>query len=250
MAGGEAVEPEGRVERMRLVARDRVGEAPARGRRRLEAAVAPARVEIEALDRRPVDDRRAVHRHVHQAAPAPQQPQPPDHRHQRHAALAHVLDRRQVAALGVGVVAVDVAAEHQPALVGLADVEVAGAEGDDVVDQRLDALRHEGLQHVALDRQPQPRERRHARGVAGAGEPDLAGAHEALARIDADDAPALDADARHLAVLHDVDAALARRPAHSPRPPHRAAPCRRAAAAARPGSGSARCRNRDRAASP
>ncbi len=43
MAGGEAVEPEGGVERVRLVAGDGVGEAPARGRRRLEAAVAPAR---------------------------------------------------------------------------------------------------------------------------------------------------------------------------------------------------------------
>jgi hypothetical protein len=37
-----------------------------------------------------------------------------------------VLDDRQVAALGVGIVAVEVAAEDEAALVGLADVEVAG----------------------------------------------------------------------------------------------------------------------------
>ena len=55
-----------------------------------------------------------------------------DHRHQRHAALADILDHRQVAALGVGVVAVDVAAEDEAALVRLADVEMPGAEGDDV----------------------------------------------------------------------------------------------------------------------
>ena len=58
-------------------------------------------------------------------------------RKERHRPLEHVLDDRQVAALRIRVVAVDVAAEHQPALVRLADVEVPGAEGDDVVDQRL-----------------------------------------------------------------------------------------------------------------
>ena len=51
-----------------------------------------------------------------------EQRQPPSH---------HILDHRQVAALGVGIVAVDIAAEDQPALVGLADIEMPGAEGDD-----------------------------------------------------------------------------------------------------------------------
>ena len=83
----------------------------------LKPAVAPARVQIEALDGRPVDDGRAVHGHVHDAAPAAKEAHPADHRHQRHAALADVLDHRQVPALRIGVVAVDIAAEHQPALV-------------------------------------------------------------------------------------------------------------------------------------
>ena len=99
-----------------------------------------------------------------------------DHRHQRHAALADILDHRQVAALGVGIVAVDIAAEDQPALVGLADIEMAGAEGHDAVDQRLDALGDEGLQHMAFDRQAQARHRGDARRVAGDGHADLAGA--------------------------------------------------------------------------
>src|SRR3546814_11642413 len=64
-----------------------------------------------------------------------------------------VLHDRQVAALGIGVVAVDVAAEHQAALVGLRDVEVAGAEGDDGVDERLQRFRDESLKEVAFARQ-------------------------------------------------------------------------------------------------
>src|SRR5215470_15744014 len=59
-AAGEALETEGRVERVRLAARDRVSEHPARARRRLEAAGAPASVEIEAFHRELADDRRGV----------------------------------------------------------------------------------------------------------------------------------------------------------------------------------------------
>ena len=68
----------------------------------------------------------------------------------------HVLDQRQAAALGIRVVAVEIAAQHQPALVGLADVEMRRAVGDDAVDHRLQRLGDEGLQHVGLDRQAQP----------------------------------------------------------------------------------------------
>ena len=69
------------------------------------------------------------------AAPAPQDARAADRRHQRHAALADILDRGQIAALRVAVVAVDIAAEHQAALVGLADVEMTGAERDDAGDR-------------------------------------------------------------------------------------------------------------------
>ena len=69
----------------------------------------------------------------------------------------------KVAALCVGIVALDVAAEYEPAFVGLADVEMAGAESHHDVDDRLDALGDEGLHGVALDRQSQARKRRDAR---------------------------------------------------------------------------------------
>ena len=54
-----------------------------------------------------VDDRGAVHRHVHNAAPHPQQTRAPDMRQDRHAAFADVFDHGQIAALGIRIVAVD-----------------------------------------------------------------------------------------------------------------------------------------------
>ena len=226
-----------------------VGEAPARGRRRLEAAVAPAGIEIEAVDRRLVDDRRAVHGHVHQAAPAAQQPQPAEHRHQRHAALAHVLDGRQVAALGVGIVAVDVAAEHQPALVGLADVEMPGAERDDVSISGLTPSETKACSTWLSIGSRRPARAATREELPAQASPILPARDEARARVDADDAAALDADARDLAVLHDVDAALVGRAGIAPRHgvmPHGSAAALQQAALDRE---SARCRNRDRAAS-
>src|SRR5436305_14232719 len=58
-AGRGAIEPHCRGDIVRLVARDQMREAPAGGRCCLEAAVAPAAIEIEPVDRRAVDDRRA-----------------------------------------------------------------------------------------------------------------------------------------------------------------------------------------------
>ena len=49
IARREAVETVGTRDLMRLVAREQMREAPARGRRRLESAVAPAGIEIQAL---------------------------------------------------------------------------------------------------------------------------------------------------------------------------------------------------------
>jgi len=47
-------------------------------------------------------------------------------------------------------------AEHESALVRLADVEVSGTVGQNDIEHRLDAFAHEGLQHVALDRHLSP----------------------------------------------------------------------------------------------
>ena len=65
-------------------------------------------------------------------------------------------DHRQIAALRIAVVAVDITAEHQPAFVGLADIEMPSAEGNNAGNHRLQALGYEGLQHMGFDRQPHP----------------------------------------------------------------------------------------------
>src|SRR5215470_9238470 len=83
----EAVEAEATVEIVLVVVGDGVGEAPAGGRRRLEALIAPAAVEIEVRDARLADEGAAVGRHVLDAAPVAQQPQARDAGHQRHRAL-------------------------------------------------------------------------------------------------------------------------------------------------------------------
>src|SRR5260370_20576765 len=55
------------------------------------------------------------------------------------------------------------AAEHQAALVRLADVEMARAERDHAGNQRLDCFRHKCLDDVTLDRKPEPGHARHSR---------------------------------------------------------------------------------------
>ena len=67
-----------------------------------------------------------------------------------------MLDDAEAAALTVTVVAVDAGADDQVALVRLADVTVHGVGHDHRVDDRLDRLRHQRLQRVALDRHAEP----------------------------------------------------------------------------------------------
>src|SRR5262245_29992037 len=78
----EALKPECRVERVRRVVGDRVREHPARPWRGLEAAVAPASVDIEVVNRQAADDRAAVHGHIDETAPCAQEPQAADEWHQ------------------------------------------------------------------------------------------------------------------------------------------------------------------------
>ena len=93
----------------------------------------------------------------------PQHAQPRERRDHRDGRAHQVLDDRQVAALGIGVVAVEVAAEDEPALVRLADVEVPGAISDDAGDERLHCFRHKRLQYMAFDRQAEAGHRRDQR---------------------------------------------------------------------------------------
>ena len=226
-AFAETVDREVGVDRVRLVRGDHMGEAPARAGNRLEAAVAPAAVEIEPLDRRLADEGRAVHGHVHDARPLPENAQARERRHHRDRRAHQVLDQRKIAALRIGIVAVEVAAEYEAALVGLADVEMASPERRNAVDIGLDRFRHEGLQKMRLDRQGEARHGGEPRGIAGDRDAHLARADEAARCLDADHSSGLAADAGHLAMFENVDAAPVGRPSETP--DHRVVP-RRAAA--------------------
>ena len=85
---------------------------------------------------------------------------------------------------------------------------MACAERHNMIDQRLDALRDEGLNDVRLDRQPQARERANARRAAGDGKPDFRRADKTAVRLHALNAALLDAEAGDLTILDDVDAAF------------------------------------------
>src|ERR671927_824270 len=69
MSSGEPLQREAFVQRMRTILSNGVGENPAGTGCRLEAAIAPAGIEIEIIDGRLADDRATVHRHVHDAGP-------------------------------------------------------------------------------------------------------------------------------------------------------------------------------------
>jgi hypothetical protein len=83
---------------------------------------------------------------------------------------------------------------------------MTGAEGHHVVNQRLDALADKSLDNVALDGEAHAGKSRDAGAVARNGEADLARADKAARCLDPHDAPLLDADAGHFAILDDIDA--------------------------------------------
>ena len=142
-------------------------------RRRLETAVTPAAGHVEPRHRQLADDRAAVHRHVHDAAPRAHQAQPSETREQRKARAYHVLDHRQIAALRVRVVEIEIASHDQFTLVGLADVEMHGARRDDRVEHRFHRLGDHRLQHMRFDRQLDAGHCGDLTGMPGHGDPDL-----------------------------------------------------------------------------
>ena len=91
-----------------------------------------------------------------------------------------------------------------------------GAECDDVVEHGLQAFGDKGLQHVALDRQAQPGQLAHTRGVASDGHADLLRSDRAAVGLDADHAAVAHVDAGHFAVLDQVDPAPVRTPRKAP----------------------------------
>src|SRR3546814_14188763 len=79
-AAAEAVEAEGGVQRVRLVMRDGMGENMAAAGRRLEAAGAPAAIDIEPPDRRPADERTGLRANVDDTGPLAQHAPPAEDR--------------------------------------------------------------------------------------------------------------------------------------------------------------------------
>ena len=84
---------------------------------------------------------------------------------------------------------------------------MSSAECDDAVDVRLDRLRHERLQHMALDRQLEPGHGGDLGGIAGRRKPELLAADEAARGFYTDDLAVRGPDAGYFAVLDDVDTA-------------------------------------------
>ena len=80
-------------------------------------------------------------------------------------------------------------------------------EGHHVVDEGLQPLGDEGLQHVALDRKPQPQHRGGDRGMPGRRQRQLPAADRAAGGLKLHRALALAPDAGHLAMGDHVDAA-------------------------------------------
>jgi hypothetical protein len=94
--------------------------------------------------------------------------------------------------------------------------------------KRLDRLRDEGLQHVALDRQAQSRERATRDVLPATAMPTLRARIVPRVVSTPTTRPPSRTEARDLAVLDDVDAERRSPRARSPTRRHRGAPCRRA----------------------
>ena len=194
-----------------------MGENPTRARGRLEAAGAPAAVDVEAPDRRLRDDRAGVGTDVDGPGPVAQHPEAAEDRKQLHRRGELMLDDRQAAARRVAEIGVDPGADHQLALVRLADVDVDLVRHHHAVDHRLDRLGDQGLQRVALDRQPEPGHRREDAGVGGDDDTHLRRADGAPRGFHPGDPVCVPEDRGDLAVLDDVDAAGVGGPGQPPR---------------------------------
>src|SRR5450432_702860 len=122
---------------MFLVVSDRVREAPTGGRCRLEALIAPARIQIQVADRSSANKWTTIWGHVLDSRPMAQQPQSRDRRNKRHGAFGHALHLRKLAPLRVAVKAINVAAEHESPFVGLRDIKELSSKGDHMIHEWL-----------------------------------------------------------------------------------------------------------------
>jgi len=153
-----------------------------------------------------VDDWRAIHRHVHDPAPHAQQPRAAKRREDRHATFADVFDGGQIAALGVGIIPVDIATKNQPALVRLAAIEMPCAECHDTGHHRLQSFGDEGLQDMGLHRQAHLGLRHQAARGARDSASDLACTDEPARCLHTKACAILNAKTRYFAILDNIHA--------------------------------------------
>src|SRR2546422_1487837 len=83
---------------------------------------------------------------------------PAENRKQLDGCRELVLDHMWRATLRIGVVGVNPCPHYELTLVGLADVDVNRVRHHDAVQHRLEQLRDQGLEGMALDRQVQTRQ--------------------------------------------------------------------------------------------
>ena len=183
-----------------------VGKDIARARRGLEAARAPAAVKVQPVHRGFTDDRAGIRADIDNAAPLPVHAHPAESREQFADGLQGVFDHRKRTALAVTVVAVHARADHQIALVRLADIAVHGIGHDHGIQTGLQRLRDQSLQGAGLHRQAQAGHFGHHPGIARGdaadffgGDKTAAGFHPRYRIIGA-------ANTGHFGLLNQIDA--------------------------------------------
>ena len=156
--------------------------------------------------RRCGDDRARVRRGVDDAAPLAVHAHAGQHREHLDDGLDGVFDHRVRTTLAIAVVTVNTGADHQVALVGLADITVYCVGHDHAVDDGFDRLRHQCLQRVGFDRQAEARQGCHVAGVTGSHYADALGADETLVGFHADAHAVFLAETDHFGLLDQVHA--------------------------------------------
>ena len=151
----EPVQCQQAVNFMRAVMGNSMGKTPARARNSLKAAITPASIQIKPVNICFGNKGRSIHRHIHNAGPLPQNLYPPQCRHHIHRTSCNIIINWQIAALGIGIMAVQIPAKYHSALVRLANIKMAmiGRIYHNSIQKRLDRLGYKGLQFMAFDRQ-------------------------------------------------------------------------------------------------
>src|SRR6266542_2781049 len=194
----EARDGEGLDELGSPAGRDQLGHAAAGDGPGLEPVGAPADVDVEALDpRNGAHDRGVVGRHVADPRPLPQRAHVLEAGQQLEGVMRGRLEEGQRRPVTVGAVGVDLGADDALAAVRLAHVDVEVRRDEDLVEEGLERLGHEGLERVRGDGEIEPDHPGNGGTEAGGGVEDGArldiaargphGGHGAVRHIDAGD---------------------------------------------------------------